>query len=45
MVLGLLAIAGGVYALKRKNWRWAVVGSICAALGVLGIVVVIILTV
>lgn len=38
-VAGVLAIVGGAYALKRKNWGMALVGAVAAALGmgVLGI--------
>jgi len=37
---GALAIVGGMYALRRKNWGMALVGAVAAALGmgVLGIV-------
>ena len=36
---GVMAIVGGIYALKRKNWPVALIGAIAAALGmgVLGI--------
>ncbi|MBA7616387.1 hypothetical protein ES703_23683 [subsurface metagenome] len=27
-----LAVIGGIYALKRKHWRWALAGSICSLL-------------
>ena len=30
LFLGILAIIGGAFALQRKNWGWALVGSICA---------------
>ena len=29
---GLLAIVGGIYALKREKWVWALIGSICTAI-------------
>lgn len=29
-VIGALAIAGGIYALQRKKWGWALTGSIAA---------------
>ncbi len=32
MILSILAIVGGICALKRKAWRVALTGSICAAL-------------
>jgi hypothetical protein len=25
-----LAVIGGIYALKRKRWRWALAGAICS---------------
>jgi hypothetical protein len=31
-ILGIISIVGGVYALKRKRWGWALAGSICSAL-------------
>lgn len=31
-ILGVLAIVGGVYALQRKRFLWAVIGSISALL-------------
>ena len=32
ILIGVLAIIGGVYALKIKNWGMALAGSICACL-------------
>ena len=32
MILSILAIVGGIYAIKRRGWRLAIVGSICSAL-------------
>ena len=32
VVLGVLAIVGGVYAIQRKRWGLALTGSICATL-------------
>ncbi len=32
LVLGIMALAGGVVALKRKNWGLALTGAICAIL-------------
>ena len=41
MVIGVLAIVGGICALRRKKWGRALIGSICAALSVLVIPVVV----
>ena len=41
MVVGVLAITGGIYALRRKQWGRALIGSICAALSILAIPVVV----
>jgi hypothetical protein len=30
VILGIVAIIGGVYALKRRSWGFALAGSICA---------------
>ena len=30
LIIGILSIYGGIRALRRKNWRWALTGSICA---------------
>ena len=30
LVLGIIAIIGGIFALKRRTWWLALVGSICA---------------
>ena len=30
LILGIVAIIGGVYALKRRTWGLALAGSICA---------------
>jgi len=35
IVIGALAIIGGVLALLRKNWGWSLAGSIAGALSVL----------
>jgi len=46
IILGAVAVAGGVYALKRKKWGMALAGSICAIvppfsiLGILSIIFV-----
>ena len=39
IIVSVLPIAGGVYSLQRKNWPWALTGSIVAILSsvVLGI--------
>jgi hypothetical protein len=39
VILGIVAIVGGIYALKRRIWGLALAGSICAAVGpwILGI--------
>ena len=44
IILGVVAIAGGVYALKRRLWGLALAGSICALIGpwfLLGILAII----
>jgi hypothetical protein len=41
MVIGVLAIIGGIYSLRCKKWVWALIGSICAALSVLAIPLVV----
>jgi len=30
LIIGILSIFGGICALRRKKWRWALTGSICA---------------
>ena len=30
IVFGLLSLAGGIFAIQRRNWVWALVGSIAA---------------
>ena len=39
IILGIVAVIGGVYALKRSKWGLALAGSICALIGpwILGI--------
>ncbi len=32
LITGILSIYGGIRALRRKNWRWALTGSICASI-------------
>jgi hypothetical protein len=46
IILGMIAIVGGIYALRRTSWGLALAGSICALpagllLGILAIVFVI----
>ena len=44
IILGIIAIVGGSYALKRRLWGLALTGSICALLGpwvLLGILAII----
>lgn len=47
LFLGILAIIGGAFALQRKNWGWALAGSICALSPtfLLGLVAIILTTV
>ena len=33
IIIGVVAIVGGVYALKRRLWGLALAGSICALIG------------
>jgi len=33
IISGIIAIVGGIYALRRKIWGLALVGSICALIG------------
>ena len=43
IILGIVAIVGGFYALKRRIWGLALAGSICALIGpwILGILAII----
>jgi hypothetical protein len=44
IILGIVAIVGGIYALLRKIWGLALAGSICALIGpwfILGILAII----
>ncbi len=44
IILGIIAIIGGIYALKRRAWGLALAGSICALFGpwaILGILAII----
>jgi len=48
IVLGIVAIIGGIYALKRRVWGLALAGAICALLtppfGILGLLAIIFVT-
>ena len=35
IIIGLLALIGGILAMRRKNWKWAIAGSIAGSLSVL----------
>lgn len=37
LLLSLVSVIGGIYALRRTNWGWALAGSICSSLVILGI--------
>ncbi len=37
IIIGIVAIVGGVYALKRRVWGLALAGAICAVIGPWGI--------
>ena len=44
IILGIVALVGGIYAVRRKIWGLALAGSICALLGpwvILGILAII----
>jgi hypothetical protein len=44
IVLGIIAIVGGIHALRRQKWGLALAGSICALLGpssILGLLAII----
>jgi hypothetical protein len=43
IVLGIIAIVGGIYALKRRSWGLALAGSICALFGTAGFLVILFL--
>jgi hypothetical protein len=30
VIFGILSLAGGIFAVQRRNWAWAIVGSIAA---------------
>jgi len=35
VIIGILALIGGVFAMRRKRWGWSLTGSIAGALSVL----------
>lgn len=35
IVIGILALIGGILSIRRKNWGWSLTGSIAATLSVL----------
>ncbi len=37
IILGIIAIVGGTYALRRRIWGLAIAGSICALIGPWGL--------
>jgi len=37
IILGIIAIVGGIYALRRRIWGLALAGSICALIGPWGL--------
>ena len=44
IIVGIIAIVGGIYALKRSLWGLALAGSICALVGpwfILGVLAII----
>jgi len=43
IIIGIIAIVGGIYALRRRIWGLALAGSICALIGpwLLGILAII----
>ena len=45
LIVGLLAITGGIFAIYRKRWGWALAGSIAAALNPLpfGLIAIVLL--
>ena len=46
IIVGILALIGGVLAMRRRKWQWSLAGSIAAALSfiLLGIPAVILIT-
>lgn len=46
LIIGMLAVAGGIFAIRRKRWGWALAGSIAAAinplpLGIIAVILVV----
>jgi len=44
LICGIIAIVGGIFALQRRSWVFALIGAICAFIGpgfVLGILAII----
>ena len=35
IVIGILAVVGGILAMRRKRWKWALTGAIAGALSLL----------
>jgi hypothetical protein len=35
LIIALLALVGGIFAIRRKRWRWSLTGSIAAALSLI----------
>jgi len=35
VIIAVLAIIGGIFALQRKHWKWVLAGSIAAALSLI----------
>ena len=34
LVISIIPIVGGIFALRRKSWGWALAGAICATLSI-----------
>jgi len=47
VIIAVLAIIGGLFALQRKHWKWAITGSIAAALSliILGIPAIVLISI
>ena len=47
LAIGVVAIVGGIYATQRRQWGWALAGSICAAIisNVVGIAAIVLIAV
>jgi hypothetical protein len=43
ILAGIFAVVGGRHALKRKNWRTALIGSFCAVISGMGSLTIILL--